>query len=169
MIMENDFWKTPPDMFIFTPTNFDFDSWHCMLTYFSKCTFFVISLPLNVNCIHLIFIFITCCMFYIITSTAKVILKPYLFPLNSYQTFFLPVIFSVHLKVSFVHLFTGVVYLKSKIFSRTFKCRLFLTCTLYLSYDIFHDKYLRAFKCLPFFTCILSSNITYHYVFVYTT
>jgi hypothetical protein len=44
------------------------------------------------------------------TSTVKVILKPILFPLNLYQTFFLPVIFSVHLKVSFVHLFTGVVY-----------------------------------------------------------
>ena len=154
MIRKNDFWKTPLNMFMFTPTNFNFDSWLCMLTYFS---------------IHPIFIFITCCMFYIITSTVKVILKPYLFPLNLYQTFFLPVIFSVHLKVSCVHLFTGVVYLKSKIFSRAFKCRLFLTCTLYLSYDIFHDKYLRAFKCLPFFTCILSSNITYHYVFVYTT
>jgi hypothetical protein len=150
MIRKNDFWKTPLNMFMFTPTNFNFDSW----LYFS---------------IHPIFIFITCCMFYIIASTVKVILKPILFPLNLYQTFFLPVIFSVHLKVSFVHLFTGVVYFKSKIFSRAFKCRLFLTCTLYLSYDIFHDKYLRAFKCLLLFTCILSSNITYHYVFVYTT
>ena len=153
--MENDFWKTPPDMFIFTPTDFDFDSWLCMLTYFSKCMFmFVISLPLNVNCIHLIFIFITCCMFYIITSTVKVILKPYLFSLNSYQTFFLPVIFSVHLKVSFVHLFTGVVYFKSIIVSRAFKCRLFLTCTLYLSYDIFHENFyghLNAFFFSPVF------------------
>ena len=138
-------------MFIFTPTDFDLDSWLCMITYFSKCIFFVISLPLNVNCIHYIFTFIKCCTFYFITSTVKVISKPYLFPLNSYQTFFLPVIFSVHLKVSFVHLFTGVVYLKSIIVSRTFKCRLFLTCTLYLSYDIFHDKFLRAFKCLLFF------------------
>ena len=91
MIRKNDFWKTPLNMFMFTPTNFNFDSW----LYFS---------------IHPIFIFITCCMFYIIASTVKVILKPILFPLNLYQTFFLPVIFSVHLKVSFVHLFTGVVY-----------------------------------------------------------
>ncbi len=167
--MDNDFWKTPLDMIIFTPTDFDLDSWLCMLTYFSKCMIFVISLPLNVNCIHFIFIFIKCCTFYFITPTVKVILKPYLFSWNSYQTFFLPVIFSVHLKVSFVHLFTGVVYLKSIIVSRAFKCRLFFTCTLYLSYDFFQENYLRAFKCLLFFTCILSSNITYHYVFVYKT
>jgi CBS domain containing-hemolysin-like protein len=115
------------------------------------------------------FTLINCCTFYFITSTVKVILKPYFFSLNSCQTFFLHVIFSGHLKVFFVHLFTGVVYPKSIIVSRAFKCRLFLTCTLYLSYDIFHGNFLRTFKCLLFFTYILSSNITYHYVFVYTT
>ena len=84
--------------------------------------------------------------------------KTYFFSLNSCQTFFLH-----------VHLFTGVLYPKSVIVSRAFKCRLFLTCTLYLSYDLFHEFFLRTFKCRLFFTCILSLDITYHYVFVYKT
>ena len=174
MLMDNEFWKKNPDINCFTPTDYDLDAWLCMITYFSKCILFVVSLPLNVyffmlNCIYYIFTLINFCTFYFITSTVKVMLKPYFFSLNSCQTVFLHVIFSGHLKVFRVHLFTGVLYPKSIIVSRACKCHLFLTCTLYLLYDLFHEIFLRTFKCRLFFTCILSLNITYHYVFVYKT
>jgi hypothetical protein len=142
MIRKNDFWKTPLNMFMFTPTNFNFDSW----LYFS---------------IHPIFIFITCCMFYIIASTVKVILKPILFPLNLYQTFFLPVIFSVHLKVSFVHLFTGVIYFKSIIVSRAFKCRLFFIPLHYIYHKTFFMKKFYGHWNAFFFKRVFLARIKY--------
>ena len=125
------------------------------------------------NCIYYISTLIDFCTFYLLTSTVKVILKPYFFSLNSSQTFFSHVKCSGHLNASCVHLFTSILYSKTIIALRAFKCCLFFTCTLYyLPDDIFHDNFsttLRAIKYRPFITCISCFVLTYHYVFVYKT
>jgi len=165
--MDSEFWKTPPDMNCFTPTDYDFDLRLCKITYFSNCALFVVLLPLNVylfmlNCIHYNFTLIDFCTSYFLTYTVKVF-----FSLNSTQTFFL----HVKLNVSFVHLFTGILYPKTIIALRAFKSRAFFTYTLNLSYDIFHEHFsstLRAFKC-HFFTCISCYILIYRYVFVCKT
>jgi hypothetical protein len=58
-------------------------TWTFSYNYFSKCHLFVVLLSLNVyffmlNCIHYISTLIDFCTFYLLTSTVKVILKPYL-------------------------------------------------------------------------------------------
>jgi len=169
--MDSEFWKIPPDMNCITPTDYDFELRPCEITYFSKCNLFVVLLLLNVyffmlNCIHYNFTLINFCTSYFLTYTVKVF-----FSLNSNQTFFLHVKFPDHLNVSFVQLFTGILCPKTIIALRTFKYRAFFTCTLNLSYDIFHEHFsstLRAFKC-HFFTCISCYILTYHYVFVCKT
>jgi len=152
--MDYDFWKTPLDLNCITPTDYDLDLRPCDKTYFSKCNLFVVLLPLNVyffmlNSIHYNFILIDLCTSYFLTYTVKVF-----FSLISTQTFFLHVKFSGHLNVSFVHQFTGILYPKTIIALRAFKYCVFFTCTLNLSYDIFHEQFsstLRAFKCRMFF------------------
>jgi len=174
--MDNDFWKTPLEINCIMPTDYDLDLRPCDKTYFSKCNLFVVLLPLNVyffmlNCIHYVFTFIDFCTFYLLTYTVKVILKHFFFSLNSSQTFFSHVKFSGHLNVSFVHLFTGILYPKNIIAFRAFKCHLIFTCTLYLPNDIFHEIFLQRYGHLNavFFTCISCFILTYRYVFVYKT
>jgi hypothetical protein len=52
----------PPDMNCFTSTDYDFELRLCILTYFSECNFFAVSLFLNV------YLFILICIHYNFTS-----------------------------------------------------------------------------------------------------
>lgn len=170
-----DFCYTLLDTTIIMPTDFDFDLRLCNKTYFSKCHLFVVLLPLNVYflmliCIHYFFTLIDFWTSYLLTYTVKVILKPLFFSMISVQIFSLHAKFSGHLNVSFVQMFTGVIYPKTMIAFRAFKYRLLFTCMLYLPYDLFHERFsntLRAFKCLSFFHLFSWFYIlTYYYVFV---
>lgn len=170
MLMDNDFWKTPPDMNCFTPTDYDFELWLCDITCFSKCNLFIVLLPLNVyflmlNCIHYVFTYIDFYTFCLITIIVGV-------SVNSSQTFFLHVKFSGHLNVSFVHLFTGILYPKTIIALRAFKYRPFLPVHCIYLTIIFMNNFLQIYGHLNvvcLFICISCFILTYLYVFVYKT